>query len=59
MIELTVTINDPQIYTKPWKSRTRLPLKRLSDNADFLEQIYAASEGTEFKDDVAGKTKSQ
>ena len=59
VIELTVTINDPQIYTKPWESRTRLPLKRLPDNADFLEQIYAASEVTEFKDDVADKTKSQ
>ena len=58
VIELTVTINDPQVYTKPWESRTRLPLKRLPDNADFLEQIYAASEVTEFKDDVADKTKS-
>jgi len=56
---LTVTINDPQVYTKPWESRTRLPLKRLPDNVDFLEQIYAASEVTEFKDDVADKTKSQ
>ena len=32
VIELTVTINDPQVYEKPWESRTRLPLKRLPDN---------------------------
>jgi hypothetical protein len=59
VIELTVTIDDPQIYTKPWTSRDRLPLKRLPDNTDFLEQIYAASEVTEFKEDVAIKAKTQ
>ena len=56
-IELTVTIDDPQVYTKPWESRTRLPLKRLPDSTDFLEQIYAASEVTNFKEDIAGRTK--
>jgi hypothetical protein len=59
VIELTVTIDDPQVYTKPWISRDRLPLKRLPDNTDFLEQIYAASEVTEFKEDVAIKAKTQ
>lgn len=58
VIELTVTIDDPAVYTKPWESRTRLPLKRLPDNTDFLEQIYAASEVTEFKEDIAIKTKT-
>jgi hypothetical protein len=59
VIELTVTIDDPLVYTKPWTSRDRLPLKRLPDNTDFLEQIYAASEVTGFKDEVADRTKSQ
>jgi hypothetical protein len=59
IIELTVTIDDPQIYTKPWESRSRLPLKRLPDNTDFLEQVYAASEVTEYKEDIATKTKTQ
>ena len=59
VIELTVTINDPQVYTKPWTSRDRLPLKRLPDNTDFLEQIYAASEVTGFKEDVATKAKTE
>ena len=58
ILELTVTIDDPQIYTKPWQSRDRLPLKRLPDDTDFLEQIYAASEVTEFKEDIAVKTKT-
>jgi hypothetical protein len=59
VIELTVTINDPQIYTKPWEARSRLPLKRLPDNTDFLEQIYAASEVTGFKEEVASKAKTE
>jgi hypothetical protein len=58
VIELTVTIDDPEVYTKPWLSRDRLPLKRLADDTDFLEQVYAASEVTEFKEDVADKTKT-
>jgi hypothetical protein len=59
VIELTVTIDDPEIYTKPWISRDRMPLKRLPDNTDFLEQIYAASEVTGYKEDIAVKTKTQ
>ncbi len=59
VIELTVTIDDPEVYTKPWISRDRLPLKRLPDDTDFLEQVYAASEVTGFKEDVAIKTKTQ
>ena len=59
VIELTVTIDDPEIYTKPWISRDKLPLKRLPDNTDFLEQVYAASEVTGYKEDIAAKTKTQ
>jgi len=59
VIELTVTIDDPEIYTKPWISRDRMPLKRLPDNTDFLEQVYAASEVTGYKEDIAAKTKTQ
>lgn len=58
IIELTVTINDPLIYAAPWLSRERMPLKLLPDDTDFLEQIYAASEVTSFKADVADKTKN-
>jgi hypothetical protein len=43
----------------PWISRDRMPLKRLPDNTDFLEQIYAASEVTGYKEDIAVKTKTQ
>jgi hypothetical protein len=59
VLELTVTIDDPEIYTKPWQSRDRLPLMRLPDNTDFLEQVYAASEVTGYREDIAVKTKTQ
>ncbi len=59
VIELTVTIDDPKVYTKPWVSRDRMPLKRLPDNTDFLEQVYAASEVTQLKEEISDKTKSQ
>jgi hypothetical protein len=58
IIELTVTIDDPKIYTKAFQSRDRLPLKRLPEGTDFLEQVYAASEITEFKADIADQTKT-
>ena len=58
VLELTVTIDDPMVYTRPFQSRDRLPLKRLPDGTDFLEQIYAASEVTGFKSDVADQTKT-
>jgi hypothetical protein len=57
VIELTVTIDDPLVYTKPWLTRDRMPLKRLPDDTDFLEQVYAASEVQGFKADVSDKTK--
>jgi hypothetical protein len=57
VIELTVTIDDPLVYTKPWISRDRMPLKRLPDDTDFLEQVYAASEVQGFKSDISDKTK--
>ena len=58
VIELTVSIDDPLVYTKPWLSRDKMPLKRLPDDTDFLEQMYAASEVQGFKEDVSDKTKN-
>ena len=52
-LELTVTIDDPMIYTRPWISRDRLPLKRLPDNTDVLEMIYSASEAQEYKEAIS------
>jgi hypothetical protein len=56
-LELTVTIDDPTVYTKPWISRDRLPLKRLPDNTDVLEMIYSASEAQAYKDSISSQTR--
>jgi hypothetical protein len=44
VLELTVTINDPEIYTKPWTPRNRLPLRLLPADTDLMEMIPSASE---------------
>ena len=56
-LELTVTIDDPLVYTKPWLSRERLPLKRLPAETDVLEMIYSASEAQEYKESIASQAK--
>jgi hypothetical protein len=43
-IELTVTIDDPAVYTKPWTPRNRLPLRLVPPDTDFMEMINSASE---------------
>jgi hypothetical protein len=56
-LELTVTIDDPLVYTKPWLSRERLPLKRLPAETDVLEMIYSASEAKEYKESISSQAK--
>jgi hypothetical protein len=48
-IELTVTIDDPTAYTKPWTPRDRLPLKLMPPDTDLMEWICAPSEASAFK----------
>jgi hypothetical protein len=56
-LELTVIVDDPLVYTKPWLTRDKLPLKRLPDDTDVIEQIYAASEAQAYQDTIASPTK--
>ena len=44
LLELTVTIDDPVVYTKPWTPRNKLPLRLLPANTDLMEMIPSASE---------------
>jgi hypothetical protein len=43
-LELTVTIDDPKFYTKPWVGRDKLKLTLLPSNTDFMEMIPSATE---------------
>jgi hypothetical protein len=43
-LELTVTINDPKMYTQPWQGLNKFVLHRLPDDFDREEMICSASE---------------
>jgi hypothetical protein len=43
-IELTVVIDDPKTYTKPWVALDKLPMVQIPPNTDLMEMMNAASE---------------
>ena len=49
LLELTVTIDDPKVYTKPWLARNKLPLRLMPPNTDLMEMIPSASEAAEYR----------
>lgn len=49
LLELTVTIDDPKTYTKPWTPRNRLPLRLLPPDTDLMEMIPSASEAAAYR----------
>jgi hypothetical protein len=53
-LELTVTIDDPDMYTKSWVPRDRLPLALLPPDTDLMEMIPSASEAAEYRKVFAG-----
>ena len=44
VLELTVVIDDPVVYTKPWTALQRLPLRLAPAGTDFMEMIPSATE---------------
>jgi hypothetical protein len=56
-LELTVTVDDPLVYTRPWITRDRLPLKRLSNDTDVLEIIYSATDAQAYKESISSQAK--
>jgi hypothetical protein len=57
LLELTVTIDDPAMYTKPWTPRNKLPLLLQPPGTDFMEMIPSASEAAAYKKVIASQTK--
>jgi hypothetical protein len=57
MLELTVTINDPKMYTKPWVALDKLRFKLQPPNFDVREMICSPSEFAEYNK-VIGKPAS-
>jgi hypothetical protein len=48
-LELTVTIDDPKIYTKPWIGVDKMILNRLPANYDIMEMICAPTEAERYR----------
>lgn len=48
-LELTVTIDDPTAYTKPWVSRDRMPIRLIPAETDLMEMICSATEAAEYR----------
>ncbi|MEQ1887131.1 MAG: hypothetical protein ABL967_18865 [Bryobacteraceae bacterium] len=44
MLEFTVTIFDPKMYTAPWKPLDKFPMKLLPANSDPVEMLCSVSE---------------
>lgn len=55
-LELTVTFDDPKVYTRSWEGRSGLPLKRMADGVDMMEMIPSASEAQAYMQVIATQT---
>jgi hypothetical protein len=44
LLELTVTINDPKMYTRPWVALNKFPMKLLPPDYDVREMMCSVSE---------------
>ncbi len=56
-LELTVTINDPKYYTKPWVPRSKLVLGLMPSDTDFMEMIPSASESQAYQRVIASQAR--
>jgi hypothetical protein len=57
IIELTVTIDDPVVYTKPWTPISKLPIRLMPSDTDLMEMIPSASEALAYRREIASQAK--
>jgi hypothetical protein len=58
-MELTVTIDDPGTYTKPWLGRDRMPLTLAPANMDMMEMICSSTEVMDFRKVISDRTNNR
>ena len=58
-MELTITLDDPVVYTKPWMAVEKLPIRLMPDGSDLMEMIPSASEAAAYRRVIASQAKSQ
>jgi hypothetical protein len=59
IMELTVTITDPQYYTKPWNALDKYPLRLQSDSFDIREMVCSESEAAEYNKELSEEAAAQ
>jgi hypothetical protein len=55
IMELTLTITDSKMYTKPWNALNKFPLRLQPDWFDIREQVCSASEAADYNKTVAAE----
>jgi hypothetical protein len=53
LMELTLTINDPKMYAKPWVALEKFPMRLQSDAFDIREMLCSPSEQATFDKEVS------
>jgi hypothetical protein len=59
LMELTVTIIDPTLYTKPWNALDKYPLRLQSDSFDIREMVCSESEAAEYNKEIAAQAAAE
>jgi hypothetical protein len=59
MMELTVTLTDPLVYTKPWVPVDKMQINLMPNGSDLMEMIPSASEAAAYRRVIASKAKTQ
>ena len=52
-LELTLTINDPKMYTKPWLALNKFPLRRQPRGFDIREMYCSPSDYLDYNNELA------
>ena len=55
IIELTLTVNDPKMYTKPWNALDKFTLRLQPEWFDIREQVCSASEAADYNKTIAAE----
>ena len=58
-MELTVTLDDPVVYTKPWMAVDKLKISLMPNGSDLMEMIPSASEAAAYKRVIASQAKTK
>ena len=51
LMEITVTVDDPQFFTKPWVAMDKFPMKLQSPDYDVIEMLCAPSDMESYSKD--------